>query len=114
MRLRLTADILEGAYIYLARTDPFRSWKMPHEDVVGFHVIFKSDFSGSYQFINGVHTIKIHARRNNTTDVLHATMAHEMIHLRQELLGHRDHHGPRFHRMARRVCGVHGFSLEDF
>jgi predicted SprT family Zn-dependent metalloprotease len=39
---------------------------------------------------------------------------HEMIHLRQHLIGDREHHGPRFQRMAARVCAVHGFDPKIF
>ena len=43
-----------------------------------------------------------------------AVSAHEMIHLRQHLTGDREHHGPRFRRMAARVCAVHGFDPKVF
>ena len=43
-----------------------------------------------------------------------AVSSHEMIHLRQHLTGDREHHGPRFKRMAARVCAVHGFDPKIF
>ena len=42
------------------------------------------------------------------------TLAHEMIHLRQHLTGDRELHGPRFRRMATRVCIAHGFDPKIF
>jgi len=39
---------------------------------------------------------------------------HEMIHLRQYLTGDHEHHGPRFRRMAARVCAAHGFDPKTF
>jgi hypothetical protein len=43
-----------------------------------------------------------------------AVRGHEMIHLRQHLTGDREHHGPRFRRIAARVCAIHGFDPKTF
>ena len=42
-------------------------------------------------------------------------MAHEMIHLYQDETGTaRGHHNPKFRKLAKRVCTIHGFDLESF
>ena len=38
MALRLTPEILEGAYEFLRATPPFRGWRLPHADEVEFVV----------------------------------------------------------------------------
>jgi predicted SprT family Zn-dependent metalloprotease len=58
--------------------------------------------------------IRVSEARNGHTATLLATMAHEMCHLRQEMLGDRGHHTARFRRMAERVCRVHGFDIKTF
>jgi hypothetical protein len=50
-----------------------------------------------------------------STDLLIATMAHEMIHLYQDENGTaRGHHNAQFRRLAKRVCSIHGFDLKNF
>jgi hypothetical protein len=42
-------------------------------------------------------------------------MAHEMIHLYQDETGTaRGHHNPKFLKLAKRVCKIHGFDPESF
>jgi hypothetical protein len=43
-----------------------------------------------------------------------ATLAHEMCHLRQEMIGDRGHHSAGFAKMAQRVCRAHGFDIKHF
>ncbi len=63
---------------------------------------------------NGVPVIRVSAARNGFTNMLLATLAHEMCHLRQEMIGDRGHHTAKFRRMAARVCAVHGFDPKTF
>jgi predicted SprT family Zn-dependent metalloprotease len=50
-----------------------------------------------------------------STDLLLSTMAHEMIHLYQDETGTaRGHHNPKFRKLAKRVCRIHGFDPESF
>jgi hypothetical protein len=42
-------------------------------------------------------------------------MAHEIIHLYQDETGPaRGHHNPKFRKLAKRVCAIHGFDPESF
>jgi predicted SprT family Zn-dependent metalloprotease len=59
--------------------------------------------------------IAISAQKVRTSQMLIATMAHEMIHLYQDESGTaRGHHNAEFRRLAARVCAVHGFDPEEF
>jgi hypothetical protein len=120
--LTLTPEMLESAYEYLRVSPPFCRWKLPHADQVIFRVMGTRDrfghFRGRHRKGGGVDRfseIAISAGLVRSTDMLIATMAHEMIHLYQDETGTaRGHHNPAFLRLARRVCSIHGFDLESF
>jgi hypothetical protein len=71
-------------------------------------------FAADYSFENGTHLIRVSAERQGHTASLLATIAHEMIHLRQQLIGDRGHHSARFHKMAAQVGRAHGFDIKTF
>ena len=121
-RLKLTPEMLERAYEYLRACPPFHQWHLPDADAVSFKVLNARDrfghFRGRHRRArgeNGFSEIAISAHLVRSSDLLIATMAHEMIHLYQDENGAaRGVHNPQFCRLARRVCAVHGFSLADF
>ena len=120
-RLTLTPDMLESAYEYLRVSPPFCRWNLPHADQVSVRVMGARDRFGHFR---GRHIrakgdsfseIAISAGRVRTTELLMATMAHEMIHLYQDENGWaRGHHNPQFRALSARVCAIHGFDLESF
>jgi hypothetical protein len=120
--LHLTPDLLEGAYEYLRSSPPFRDWRLPDPDHVVFRVLGARDrfghFRGWHRRGNGADMfseIAVSAQKVRTTQMLIATMAHEMIHLYQDENGTaRGHHNPQFRRLAARVCKAHGFDLQEF
>jgi len=114
MTLRLTPDMLAASYDFLRATEPFRGWKLPEAEEVGFHVIRAKGHCADYSFENGVHLIRISAALHGHTISVLASMSHEMIHLRQQMLSDRGHHNARFRRMAARVCRAHGFDPKSF
>lgn len=114
MTLRLTPDMLAAAYDFLRTTQPFRGWGLPDSDALGFHVVRRSKISAEFGIENGVPFIRVSETYNGHTMTVLGTVAHEMIHLRQHLTGDREHHGPRFQRMAARVCRAHGFDPKTF
>ncbi len=112
--LRLTPDMLAAGYDFLRTSDPFRSWRLPHSDEMGFHVVRDPGLSADFGTERGMPFIRVSEASNGHSATLLATLAHEMIHLRQHLTGDREHHGPRFRCMAARVCAVHGFYPKTF
>lgn len=114
MTLRLTPNMLAAGYDFLRTTDPFWRWKLPHADDLGFHVVRHAGLSADFGVDEGIPFIRISENANGYTVTLLASLAHEMIHLRQHLTGDRELHGPRFQRMAARVCAAHGFDPKTF
>ena len=117
--LHLTPDCLENAYEYLRTTPPFRGMNLPHADDLVFRVMGARDrfghFRGRFKSVPDFNEIGVSIRSVNSTDLLMATMAHEMIHLYQDETGTaRGHHNPKFLKLARRVCKIHGFDPESF
>lgn len=114
MTLRLTPDMLAAAYDFLRTTNPFKSWRLPESDALGFHVVRQPELSAAFGVEKGIPFIRVSEIHNGHAATLLATLAHEMIHLRQYLTGDREHHGPRFKRMAVRICRAHGFDPKTF
>jgi len=119
--LTLTPEMLEGAYEYLRVSPPFCHWSLPHADHVSFRVMGTKDrfghFRGRHRRASGddFSEIAISAGLVKTTDLLLSTMAHEMIHLYQDETGTaRGHHNPKFRKLAKRVCRIHGFDPDSF
>lgn len=115
MTLRLTPDILAAAYDFLRTTEPFKSWKLPESDDIGFHVVrdpkMYADFGPDDK---GVPIIRVSAATVGHTITLLAYTGHEMIHLRQHMAGVAVNHGVAFKKMAAQVCKAHGFDIKAF
>lgn len=114
MTLLLTPDMLAAGYDFLRATAPFARWHLPESDELGFHVVRRTSLSADFGVEQGVPFIRISEAHNGHSSTLLASLAHEMIHLRQHLTGDRELHGPRFRRMAARVCATHGFDPKTF
>jgi hypothetical protein len=114
MTLRLTPDMLAAGYDFLRTTVPFVKWSLPEADEVGFHVMRNAALSADFGVEQGIPFIRVSDTSNGHAVTLLASLAHEMIHLRQHLTGDRELHGSRFKRMAARVCAAHGFDPKVF
>jgi SprT-like family len=112
--LRLTPDTLAAGYDFLRTTAPFKGWRLPHSDEIGFSVVRSKSIYADFGMEKGVPIIRVSEARNGHAATLLATLAHEMCHLRQELTGDRGHHNAAFARMAARVCRAHGFDIKSF
>ena len=97
----------DGVIIFMGMQDP-------ESDELGFHVVRDTALSADFGVHEDMPYIRVSEANNGHTVTLLATLAHEMIHLRQHLTGDREYHGPRFRRMAARVCAVHGFDPKIF
>lgn len=113
MPLRLTPDMLAAGYDFLRETQPFKGWKLPPAEDVGFAVIRAAHFA-DFGFENGVPVIRVSETKNGHSVTLLATLAHEMVHLRQFRLGDSGNHNALFARLARAVCRAHGFDIRSF
>jgi hypothetical protein len=120
MALRLTPEIIEGAYEFLRTTPPFRGWNLPHADEVTFvvsrHKLHVGYHRGSRRKIHS-HEIGISQACVGHTNTLLRTMAHEMIHQhqqRQRTDTPNTEHNAEFTRLARIVCRHHGWDEGEF
>lgn len=115
----VTPARLRAIYTMLLHMPPYARWGLAHPEAVKFIVLTDPGDTGSYNIVNDRHVVGVNAEV--CSDLLHVerTVAHEMIHMRQELLGRRpttrdDQHNREFWRMARLVCRTLGYSSEGF
>jgi hypothetical protein len=115
--LRLTPDLLAAGYDFLRQTGPFKGWKLPEGDEIGFAVIADpkvyADFGTDEK---GIPIIRVSTAKNGHTQTILATLGHEMIHLHQHLKGltRGGEHNADFWKRAKRVCALHGFDPKTF
>lgn len=115
MSLRLTPEMLVGAYEFLRTTPPFRRWHLPHADEIEFHLIRDRRRYAEYCGVER-HRIGVNHLFVSRGDSLLMHMAHEMVHLRQKIEGSETaaQHNARFRVLARSVCRHHDFEYGRF
>lgn len=121
MNLRPTPEMAELKYEYLRASRPFRGMGLPHADELKFIITPHTDRYGHFKAkepgVRRWNEIAISDREVTTTALLDEVMAHEMIHLYQEIKGtdsSRIQHNAEFKRIGRTVCRIHGFPFETF
>lgn len=114
MPLHITPEMVETSYELLRLTPPFKGWKLPHADEVLFSILKTKDRHGDYTFDAGKHHIRISYRRHKTLHALTMTLAHEMVHMRDQITGTHAEHGATFNKLADTVCKYHGFDRGQF
>lgn len=114
MKPWLTPHILAAGYEYLRASPPFNSLGLPESDDIGFHVGRDTNKAADFGVEAGIPYIRLSEIHHGHTETVLASLAHEMIHLWQHLRGDREHHGPRFRAMRKKVCAIHGFDPKAF
>jgi hypothetical protein len=120
MGLRLTPELMEGAYEFLRLTPPFKNWQLPHADEVEFVVSRHRFHVGYHRGIRRLvrsHEIGISEHCVGHTNTLLRTLAHEMIHQHQQRRRSETpntEHNAEFRRLARLVCRHHGWDEKEF
>lgn len=116
MTLRLTPDMLAAGYDFLRETEPFKAWKLPPAEEVGFAVLRTKRHFADFGVENGVPMIRVSEGRHGHIATLLGSIAHEMIHLHQwrKRLDRGGDHNQDFHRRAARVCAIQGFDPKTF
>jgi hypothetical protein len=116
--VHMTPELLETSYRLLLGTLPFRRWKLPHPDKIEFSVSLHRDRLAHHRAYCaprlGEHEIVVSAREVKDLVTLTRCMAHEMVHIRQDILRMKDHHGAGFKKLAALVCRRHGFDVTTF
>jgi len=115
--IHLTPEILVLQYALLRETPPFKGWRLPHPEEVGFVVSRTPDLCGQFWVTDKkVPCIAVSGKAVSRIDTLTRIMAHEMIHLRQwwEGTSTEAQHNADFKKKARQVCRFHGFDPKLF
>lgn len=112
--IEVTRELMEATYERLMLTPPFSGWGLPDADDVVFRVLKTNRQQADYSFEKKRHIIRVSCSRHKTLHSLDMTVAHEMVHMRDQLLGVRSHHGETFNKMADEVCRLHGFDRGQF
>jgi hypothetical protein len=117
MTLALNPEVLAAAYEYLRVTEPFRRWNLPDSEDIKFHVIRNIALRGFYRRDRyNRHSISISSNCIGFSESLIEAMAHEMIHLHENMTGLETNaiHGAAWHKFADIVCKIHGFDRKLF
>jgi hypothetical protein len=108
--------MMAGAYDLLRVTPPYRGWKMPESDDLGFYVLKTPRIHGDCGFDQGRIFIRLSVALVGRTQNLIEVMAHEMIHGEQwrRKSKSRNDHDAFWHHAADRACAWHGFDRKIF
>lgn len=110
--LHMTPHLIRASYDMLRVTPPFSRWGLPEGETVVFSAKPGRDWAGMFD----EQPLKISVATNQCGQLatLFPLLAHEMVHLRQHLVGDKTTHGKLFHQLAARVCRHHGWDLKAF
>lgn len=116
MSLVLRPEHLQATYDYLLAFKPFSRWNMPPGEAVAFEVTRDSMTAGFYLCIGGCHHVGVSTRCAGAHITVLKIVAHEMVHLAQEIEGRatKSMHNADFRRRAQTVCREWGWDAQDF
>ena len=115
--LPITPERLAGVYEMLRAFPPFSRWKLPASEEVGFHVAKTPRWHAAWWIDGSTHHVEVSKQKHYHLSSLAASMAHEMIHMRQRLTKTETkgaEHNAEFHQLAKLVCRRLGFDLGQF
>jgi len=116
--MNVTPAILSACYAHLRGLRPFSRWRLPEPEEVHF-ALHSGEDHATYQVTeDGSHIIKLNSLTHTTHSQIMMSVAHEMIHMRQELAGRlpfkNDGHNAEFRRLAWKVCKEFGWDAQVF
>jgi len=114
----VTPKQARAIYTCLREQKPFSRWRLPTADRIRFGVVDTGEIWGFYT-TNGVRRAILMSHRCRTFQLAMRVMAHEMVHLKQDMLGRlpmsdAQHHNGTFRRLADQVCRELGLEPEHF
>lgn len=113
MTLPLTKETLAASYDYLLTTPPFNEWHLPDSEDIDWQISKSRRHCGvTYcHLATGRFRIEISSYRTRRTQSLTELMGHEMIHVLEWKNGiyTKAEHSKAFHKLADKVCLIHGF-----
>lgn len=119
MTLPLNPEMVAAGYEYLRTTPPFKGLRLPPSDAIIFRITRNPHKFGHYRRnYDEKREIATSTRCIGSTAKLLETLAHEMIHLHEDLIGllykSDTAHSATFRRLAKRACRHHGWDLRAF
>jgi len=112
--MKLTPAQVQLAYDFLRSHPPFNKWRLPESQGVILKVMNSDMCFGDYE--PDPHTIRV--SKTHCEHFMHVmeTVAHEMVHLAAEKMGHHNHaeHDETFKTLAKEVCGLWGWKEATF
>lgn len=108
---------VRAAYTMFRSLPPFCRWNLPSPEQVKFSVNSIRKEYGRYESPGKHHRISVSRHNVKSFHALAITVAHEIIHLRQELTkthSDRSQHNRAFVRTAKHVCRSLGFNDAGF
>lgn len=113
----VTPQRIREAYSFLRECPPFSRWGLPDAAELRFEVLHSRDHA-EFDPTQRRHAIRVNPMTHLTLEQLFGSVAHEMVHLRQEMTGRypvkRDAHNADFRRWAKQVCHSLGFDVQTF
>ena len=116
-RFPLTPLRLAAVYDMLRAWPPFYRWQLPVGAEVRFRVARTRQWHAQWWIEGGRHHIDVSAATHGHLSSLIETVAHEAIHVRQRIAKTETRgveHNAEFHRLAKRICTIHGFDPNAF
>lgn len=115
--MKLTARHIRAVYALFRELPPYSRWKLPPSEKLSFGVNNARKEFGHYEWDGKHRRIEISRHNVKTLPGLVIVMAHEILHLRQELTktySDRSQHNRAFVRLAKHVCKALGFDSKGF
>lgn len=112
--MKITARHIRAAYTMFRQLPPFSSWKLPPPEKVRFAATNSREVYGTYEA--DPHKITVSRYNVKSFHALAVTIAHEIIHLRQQITGtfNESQHNREFMRLAKRACDALGWDKTGF
>lgn len=115
--MKIAPRHVRAAYAMFRELPPYSRWRLPPPEKLSFGVNNSRKEYGHYEWCGKSRRIEISRRNVKSFHALAVVMAHEMIHVWQEQAGtfsDKAQHNRGFHRAAKHVCKVLGFTARGF
>ena len=111
--MHLTPAMLRACYAFLRDTPPFRRWRLPDPDAIKFRVLVTKEFFGQCTSCGGKYEIDVSVGKVGHTITLIKTMAHEMAHMRADIIGGGMGHGKVWQGLIDQISRHHGWDAKE-
>jgi hypothetical protein len=118
--MKVTSAQVRDAYLYLRAHAPFNRWELPPAGKINFALTNDPTSHAVFSTCTGeLPTLAINPSLHLTMPALLTSVAHEMVHLRQHLVGRLNiakngGHNAEFRRLSAQVCRALGFDATHF